>query len=186
MAARRRKRRRRSTRPSISILTQQDVIDLAIGGAGLASASAFTNQDFATVANVSGETINRKVLRVSGDLMFSANLPAGKAALCMFALWAHPVLDGWPSVAQFDPWASDPSKSGFEGRPSPRPYGRRIMALASPASGTSETIQQAHTYRTKAERLLRPGWKLSCGLWVRADSGVQVRVFGGLRAAVAG
>lgn len=183
--SRRRGRHRRRTAPSVSIVTQQSIIDLTVTGTNLQTTQLSTG-DFG-VSTPGSETVNRKVLGVRGDLVFSMAAAAGKAGLAMFALWAHPDIEDWPTVAQFDPWSDDdqPGESAFEGRMHPRPYGRRIMALATPSSGVAETVIRDERYRTKAERLLRPGWKLSYGLWVRSE-GVQVRVFGGLRATVAG
>ena len=178
-------RRRRREAPSVSIVTQQVLVDLNVTGTDLQTTKLVT-ADFGVEAPAT-ETVNRKVLRVTGDLCMSVAAAAGKGSLCMFALWAHPDIEDWPTVAQFDPWseADQPGQSGFEGRPHPRPYGRRIMALATPSSGVAETVIRDERYRTKAERLLRPGWKLSMGLWVRSE-GVAVRVFGGLRATIAG
>lgn len=188
MAMRRRRRsrahRRRRTAPSVSVAGYTRAIDLTLQ-APAADATGLVTKDFPEVENTSGETVNRKILRVTGQGIFTAALAAGNYAMAQFCLWAHPKHEDWPSVADYDPFNDGPGESAFEGMLAPRTFSRRTMVLASPASGTAETITQDHIVRSKAERLLRPGWVLTAGLYVRGTSGVAVRHTSLLRAVVA-
>jgi len=184
--ARRQKRRSRKM-VSESIVTYSRVVDLQ--GTGDGDTTHLVQAQVSGVSNLSGETTNRKIIRVMGTLMFSSNLGAGHHCYAMFALLAHPEIDGsFPPVADWDPFEDGPGLGAdFDGRPSPRPFGRRTFSLVTPNSGgVVEVIQQAFRYSTKAERLLRPGWGLSAGLYLRASDGVQGRVGGILRATVVG
>lgn len=183
----RRMKRHSRTKVSDSIVTYSRVIDL--NGTGDGDTTHLVQGQIPGVSNLSGETTNRKIIRVVGTLMFSSNLSAGHHCYAMFALLAHPEIDGsFPPVTDWDPFEDGPGLGAdFDGRPSPRPFGRRTFALLTPATGgVTETIQQAFRYSTKAERLLRPGWGLSAGLYLRATDGVQGRVGGVLRATVVG
>ena len=181
----RRRRGRARTTPSTSIAGYTRSIDLNLA-APAADATGLVTLDFPDVHNTEGETVNRKILRVAGRGIFTAALAAGNYAMAQFCLWAHPKHEDWPSVSEYDPFHDGPGESAFEGMLAPRAFCRRTMVLASPASGTAETITQDHVIRSKAERLLRPGWVLSCGLYVRGTSGVNVRHTALLRAVVAG
>lgn len=181
---RRRHHRRRRAAPSVSVAGYTRPLDLSLA-APASDATGLTTVDFPDVDNTSGETVNRKILRVTGMGIFTAALAAGNYAMAQFALWAHPKHEEWPSVSDYDPFNDGPGESAFEGMLAPRAFCRRTMVLASPASGTAETITQDHIVRSKAERLLRPGWILSAGLYVRGTSGVQVRHTSLLRAVVA-
>lgn len=190
MATRRKHRRRRShsrrsARPSVSIAGYTRPIDLTLQ-APASDATGLVTVDFADVVTPPEETVNRKILRVTGMGIFTAALAAGNYAMAQFCLWAHPKHEDWPGVDKYDPFTEGPGESGFEGMLAPRPFCRRTMVLASPASGTAETITQDHIIRSKAERLLRPGWVLTAGLYVRGTSGVAVRHTALLRAVVAG
>ena len=183
------KRRRMRDAPSTSIVTQTSLVDLSVSNPTNDTTELETAR-MGQVENQSGETVNRKILRIVGELMFTANLPANSLALALFALRAAPKDDPWPSVSAFDPWDSGPDGStSYGGRPSPRPFGRRNFALVTPAgSGVVQTIEQAVRYHSRAERLLRPGWDLHCGLYVRVrtSANVHVRIGGALRATIAG
>lgn len=181
---RHRGRRRRRTAPSVSVAGYTRVLDLA-KAAPASDATDLVTVDYPDVVNLSGETVNRKILGVHGMGIFTAALAAGNYALAQFCLWAHPKHEEWPDVADYDPFNDGPGESGFEGMLAPRTFCRRTMVLASPASGTAETITQDHTIKTRAERLLRPGWILSAGLYVRGTSGVNIRHTSLLRAVVA-
>lgn len=186
---RRRRKRSRSDRPSVSIATYQQFVQLAVATGGT-NVTTVTTSVFPNVENTGGETVNRKILRVSGSLMFAANLVADRDLGAMFCLRAAPKDDAWPSVEDFDPFNAGPSLGNvaYEGRPTPRPFGRRMFALVTPAGGgAAEVIQQAFRYSTKAERLLRPGWRLQMGLYVRGSHpDIACKVGGVLSAVVAG
>jgi len=185
---RRRGSSRRAPRPSVSMATYPQVV--ALEATGIAdSATVVTSLALPDVENTGGETENRKVIRVVGTLMFAAGLAANQHAYAMFALWAHPKLESFPTVTEFDPFNPGPAKGAttYEGRPSPRPFGRKYFSLLTPESlGSVETISEAFRYHTKAQRLLRPGWILSAGLWIAATTGVKARVGGILQPTVAG
>ena len=188
MAHRRRRHHRRSPRrrtaPSVSVAGYTRVLDLQ-KAAPASDATDLVTVDFPEVENTSGETVNRKILRVTGQGIFTAALAAGNYALAQFCLWAHPKHEEWPAVSDYDPFNDGPGESAFEGMLAPRTFCRRTMVLASPASGTAETITQDHIIRSKAERLLRPGWVLTAGLYLRGTSGVNIRHTSLLRAVVA-
>lgn len=183
----RRGHRRKGRRPHVSesIAGYTRVIDLS-KAAPASDATDLVTVDFPDVVTPPEETVNRKILRVTGQGMFAAALTAGQYAVAQFCLWAHPKHEDWPTIQDYDPFNQGPGEAGFEGMPAPRPFGRRTMVLTSPASGNIETIAQDHIYRSKAQRLLRPGWILSAGLYLRGTSGVSVRYTGLLRAVVAG
>lgn len=142
----------------------------------------------ADVNNLSGETVNRKILRVSGTLAASSTLAGNTGIAAMFALLAHPKLEDIPSVADFDPFDDGPDGSNtYEGRPSPRPFGRKYFAFANVSGAPQATYQEEFRYRTKAQRLLRPGWELHSLLYVRVNSGTPTfRLNGVISASVAG
>lgn len=179
------RRKRHRTAPSVSIAGYTRPIDLQLA-APASDATGLITVDFPEVDNQSGETVNRKILRVTGMGIFTAALAAGNYAMAQFCLWAHPKHESWPGVDEYDPFHDGPGESAFEGMLAPRTFCRRTMVLASPASGVAETITQDHIIRSKAERLLRPGWVLTAGLYVRGTSGVTVRHTSLLRAVVAG
>lgn len=181
----RRRRRKRHTAPSVSIAGYTRPVDLS-GTAAASDATSLVTQDIADVVTPGEETVNRKILRVAGQAIFTASLSAGKMVMAQFCLWAHPTQEDWPAVTKYDPFTEGPGQSDFAGMIAPRPFCRRTFVLATPATGVAEVIQAQHTIRSKAERLLRPGWKLTAGLYIRGDSGVAVRHTSLLRTVVAG
>lgn len=184
----RRHRFRRRDTPSVSSVTYSQVLQMSLQTTQ-ANQTVSTIQDVSNVSNTSGETVNRKILRVTGNLAFAAQPSAGSTIVTMFALWAHPIATDPEILTDFDPFGGEgPGKPGFEGRPLPRPFGRRLFAHTLQPGGTATQIFEELRYHTKAERLLRPGWKLSAGLWCRcATSGShQTQIGGGLRVVVAG
>lgn len=181
-----RRRHRRREAPSVSIAGYTRPISLALA-APASDATGLVTVDFPDVANTEGETVNRKILRVTGQGIFTAALTAGQYAFAQFCLWAHPKHEDWPTVADYDPFNDGPGESAFEGMLAPRTFARRTMVLAvATGSGVAETITQDHLIRSKAERLLRPGWVLTAGLYVRGTSGVQMEHRSLLRAVVSG
>lgn len=188
--ARRKHRRRRGThrrtvRPSVSIAGYTRPIDLTLA-APASNATGLVTADISDVVTPAEETVNRKILRVAGQAMFTAGLTTGKMVMAQFCLWAHPEHEDWPGVDAYDPFNQGPGETGFEGMLAPRPFCRRTFVLAVPSTGSAETIASQHMIRSKAERLLRPGWKLTAGLYVRGDSGVSARHTSLLRVVVAG
>lgn len=187
---RRRHKRRESDAPATSMITLQRFIDLSPSASTGENNTLLENTDIEGASNASGETTNRKIVSIRGTLMFASKLSAGSHAVAMFAMWAHPGIDDFPTLADFDPFdesGSDPQQPNYGGRPTPRPFGRKFFALATPqGGGEGEVIQQAFSYGTKAKRLLRPGWKLSAGLWVRASIGNVARCTGLVSVSVAG
>lgn len=138
--------------------------------------------------DVNAPTVNRKILRVAGKAFFSAGLARNQYAVAQFCLRAAPRLEGWPAVAVFDPFEDGPGHQAYEGMPSPRPFCRRtfVLSTADADPAVAALIQESHMVTSKAERLLRPGWKLQAALYVRGSSGVKVRWTGLLRTVVAG
>ena len=193
MAKRRRsrfRRRRRHERPSVSMVTYTRVIDQSFTAAA-SNATGLTAFDIPDVSNDSGETVNRKIVGISGMLMMAAACGQNQHAVAMFAHRAAPELDSWPATSDWDPFNDGPDGSdSYKGRPSPRPFGRRLQVVTVPdtalSASTAQIVQEAHRYHSKSERLLRPGWKLQAGIYVRGSTGVKVRVTGVLRYAVAG
>jgi len=181
-------RHRRSVRPSVAIAGYTRPISLT---ATAAAATVLVTTRVGDVENYQpsdgGETVNRKLIRVGGQAMFAASLAAGKLIMAQFCLWAHPEQESWPAVTDFDPFNDGPGDRGFSGMLAPRSFCRRTFVMSTPAAGgVTETIQSQHMIRSKAERLLRPGWILSAGLYVRGDVGVVSRWDGLLRFVVAG
>lgn len=164
-----RRRRRHRTAPSTSVVGYTRFIKLA-GSVAASNATSLITADVADVTTPSEETVNRKLISVSGHGFFSAKLAANRLAAAQFCLWAHPEHEEWPSVDKYDPFNDGPGKAGFEGLLAPRTFCRRTMVLATPESGESQTISEDHMIRTKAARILRPGWKLSAGLYVQGDN----------------
>lgn len=180
-----RRRRRRSIRPSPSIAGYTRLIDLE--GTSAAGTTVLSTEDVPDVVGLATETVNRKLIRVGGQAMFAAALAADQYAVAQFCLWAHPSHESWPTVADYDPFSEGPGETGFEGLLSPRTFCRRTFVLTTPASGVAQTIETAHMIRSKAERLLRPGWKLTAGLYLRGSAaGIKVRHTSLLRYVVAG
>jgi len=184
---RRRSKRSRSAAPSVSMVTYTRLIDLEVTptASDVTALATFTVPE---VDNTTGETQNRKLMSVHGQAMMAAKINAGAHAAALFCLRAAPELDDWPAVTDWDPFNDGPGGAGsYDGRPSPRPFGRKNFVCVTPGTGgVTEVFNQAHTYRSKAERLLRPGWVLQAGLYVRATAQTDVRVFGLYRFAVAG
>lgn len=180
-----RRSRRSRTAPSVSIAGYTRLIDLSQAAAA-ADATALVTADVSDVLTPAEETVNRKLIRVAGQAFFGAALSAGDYAVAQFCLWAHPKHEGWPTVAEYDPFNDGPGESGFEGLLAPRTFCRRTFVLAVPASGSTQTIESQHMIRSKSERLLRPGWVLTAGLYVRGTSGVTVRHTSLLRYVVSG
>lgn len=180
-----RRSRRRRTAPSVSIAGYTRLIDLS-GTAAADGSTILVTADVADVTTPATETVNRKILSVSGQAFFAASLQAGKYAAAQFCLWAHPEHEDWPSVADYDPFKQGPGETGFEGMLAPRPFCRRTFVQSIPATGSSQTISAQHRIRSRAERLLRPGWKLTAGLYLRGDSASVVRHTSLLRTTVAG
>lgn len=189
MPTRRRHTRRRSRRrreaPSTSIAGYTRFLDL-LGNAPASDATGLFTFDIPDVETPPEETVNRKILRVTGQGIFTASLTAGQYAVAQFCLWAHPKHEDWPAVSKYDPFNQGPGETGFEGMLAPRPFCRRTMVLAAPSAGVTETITQDHIIRSKAERLLRPGWILSAGIYVKGSASVAVRHVSLLRTVVAG
>lgn len=191
---RRFRHRRGSKRPSVSIATYSRLINLTATGSGLSNGNTVLAHEVVNdVENKTGETVNRKLLSISGELMFAAKIAAGETAVCMFAHLAHPAIHGMGDTPltgddSWDPFNDGPDGStSYGGRLSPRPFGRRNFVLAAPPTGgEAEVVMNQHVYRTRAKRLLRPGWECSRGIYVRASSGVSVRLSGILRYSVAG
>jgi len=161
------------------------LIDLK-GTAPASDATLLVTADVPDVVTPDSETVNRKILRIAGQAFYAAALTAGQYAVAQFCLWAHPKHEGWPTVAEYDPFNDGPGESGFEGLLAPRTFCRRTFVLAVPDSGSGQTIESAHMIRSKAERLLRPGWVLTAGLYLRGTSGVAVRHTSLLRYVVSG
>lgn len=190
MAMRRRRgtrhRRRRHTAPSVSIAGYTRYLDLA-GTVAAANVTQLITADVPDVSTPSTETVNRKIVGVSGEAMFSAALAAGHDVAAQFCLWAHPEHEDWPSVADYDPFNDGPGESAFKGMLAPRAFCRRTMVLTVATSGSTQTIQQDHRIKSRAERLLRPGWKLTAGLYLRGNNtSISVAHLSLLRYVVAG
>lgn len=188
MHRRRKHSRRRREAPSVSIATYQDIVNLDVS----ATAANRTFSSFATLSQVkndSGETVNRKILRVSGELAWATQPAAGFYTLGMFALWAHPEAQDLTDLSGFDPFASGPdgAATSYEGRPHPRPFGRRLFVHAVQQNGQASQLFREFSYRTRAERLLRPGWQLTAGVWVRTNASTgRAKLAGPLSVVVAG
>lgn len=182
---RRRGRKRNRAHVSESIAGYTRLIGLSMAAPG-SDATGLTAVDFSDVDTPAEHTENRKILRVAGAAFFAAGLTSGQYCAAQFCLWAHPKWEAWPTVSDYDPFNEGPGESSFEGMLSPRPFSRRTFILAVPPTGSAQTISEQHMVRSRAERLLRPGWVLSAGLYVRGTSGVQVSWNGLLRAVVAG
>jgi len=188
--ARRHSRRQRGSRrrreaPSVSIAGYTRFIDLT-SPVSVGTGTTRVEADIPDVVAPDTETVNRKILSVTGNAFFTAALPADKVCVAQFCLWAHPKHEDWPGVAEYDPFNDGPGESGYEGMIAPRPFGRRTFVLSTPSSGEAQTISAQHLYRTRSERLLRPGWVLTAGLYTRSDIGTSVRFTALLRAVVAG
>ena len=183
----RHRRRRRSTHVSESIAGYTRILNLADPGT-TAGLTALHTVDVMDVMTPSEHTENRKILRVEGQAMFSAALAANQQLAAQFCLWAHPEHEDWPTVADYDPFTEGPGETAFEGMLAPRAFCRRTFVLATPASGgVTEVIQTQHMIRSRAQRLLRPGWKLTAGLYVSSpQSNVTATWHGLLRTVVAG
>jgi len=182
---RRRGGKRNRAHVSESIAGYTRLIGLSMAAPG-SDATGLTTVTFPDVATPAEHTENRKILRVAGSCFFAAALSAGNYCAAQFCLWAHPKQESWPAVSAYDPFNEGPGESAFEGMLAPRAFARRTFILSVPSAGSTQTISEQHMLRSRAERLLRPGWVLSAGLYVRGTSGVQATWNGLLRAVVAG
>jgi len=185
MTRRRRRSKRRTIRPSVSIAGYTRQIGLT---ATAGATTQLATVDIDGVDNLTGETQNRKIIGVRGQAMFAAALTANTHMVAQFCLWAHPEHEDWVTVADYDPFNDGPGVTGFEGMMAPRPFCRRtfVMNTPNPATEIVETIQTQHSVSSKAERLLRPGWKLTAGLYVAGTSNIAARWDGLLRFTVTG
>ena len=182
----RRRSRRRREAPSVSIAGYTRYIDLA-GTVSTANQTQLVTADVPDVVTPADETVNRKIVGISGQAMFSAALAAGHDVAAQFCLWAHPSHEEWPTVDKYDPFNDGPGEDGFEGMLAPRTFCRRTMVMTVATSGSTQTIQQDHMIRSRAERLLRPGWKLTAGLYLRGNNtSISVAHLSLLRYVVAG
>lgn len=179
------RRRKRRIMPSTSIAGYTRAMELQ-ATAPASDATVLVTKDVPDVVNMSGETVNRKIIRVTGETFFSAGLAAGQNVLAQFCLWAHPASEDWPDISKYDPFNDGPGETAFEGMLSPRTFCRRTYVMAVPGTGSAQTISSEHLIRSKAERLLRPGWKLTAGLYLRGTATVQASHFSLLRTVVAG
>lgn len=187
MPKRKRYSRRHSRRaaPATSVVGYTRSLNLVQQLAG-SEATSLVTVDFPDVVTPAEHTENRKILRVAGQAFFTATIAANQYAMAQWCLWAHPDHEDWPGIADYDPFNDGPGETGFKGLLAPRTFARRTFVLAAPASGSSQTISEQHMIRSKAERLLRPGWKLSAGLYTKGTANVTVRHLSLLRAVVAG
>lgn len=185
MTRRKYRRKRRRTAPSVSVVGYTRRLRL-FGSSPASEATALFTSDVPDVLTPPAETVNRKLIRVSGEAFFACALTSGQNAVAQFCLWAHPKHESWPGVDEYDPFNDGPGKTGFEGLLAPRTFCRRTFVQTVPASGAAQTISQQHMIRSRAERLLRPGWVLSAGLYVRGTSGVAVEHLSLLRYVVSG
>lgn len=182
----RRRHRRRRVAPSVSIAGYTRRLQLDATAPSPDLKTGLVTLDVPDVETPPEETVNRKILSVHGQAFFSASLSAQQNVCAQFCLWAHPSHETWPGVDKFDPFQQGPGEAGFEGMLAPRPFCRRTFILAVPQSGEAQTISSQHTIRSKAERLLRPGWKLTAGLYLSGSAGVSVSHQSLLRVTVAG
>ena len=182
---RRRRRSRRRKTVSTSVATYQRVVSIKMETGSNTSDTHTASQTLTGIDNLGGETVNRKIVGVSGTLAYAVQPSQDDQVVAMFALWAHPKVEDWYGSADWDPFDSGPDGStSYEGRPTPRPFARRYFAHVIQSGGTSTQILQQHTIRSRAQRLLRPGWILTAGLWVRStEAAKDVRV-GGIISAV--
>lgn len=186
MRRRRKHRRRRHLAPSTSISTYTRPIVISAAGAAQ-SATVLTAMDVPDVVTPPTETVNRKIIRVTGEMMMACTLSGNEAAFAQFCLRAAPDNQAWPTVAEYDPFTQGPGETGYKGQASPRPFGRHALVFTFAGSSDAGTaIQESHRYSTKAERLLRPGWKLQAGLYIKANEGTVVKVAALLRTVVVG
>lgn len=187
----RRGSRRRHMAPSVSMVTYTRIVDLSVNGPSN-DATAVATADITDVTNTSGETVNRKIVGIHGSAVLHCGLAANQHVAAMICFRAAPTLSDFPSIVEWDPFNDGPREgtdpTGYEGRPSPRPFARRnfVLATSSHTASTTELVTEQHAFRSRAERLLRPGWKLQAGLYVRASQSVNVRWYGLLRFSVAG
>lgn len=185
----RKHRRRRGTHVSESIVSLTRTVELE-GTAAASEATTVTAVAIPQAVTPPEETVNRKILRISGQLMFAASLPADNHLYAVFCMLAHPLSEGatgFPSIEEWDPFNDGPGKTGYAGESSPRPFGRRRLVLNTPPSSSADVsaIFEPMDYRTKAKRLLRPGWALSAGVYVKGDT-VKWRLDGVLGVVIAG
>ena len=177
---RRRYSRRRSRKVSESIVTYQRIVKLSVT-TGSADATSIDSGDVDDVHNMGGETVNRKIIGVRGTLSFATQPPAGDLTVAMWALWAHPAEQDVPSLDDFNPFTAGPTGSDtYKGRPSPRPFARKYFSHILQSSGTATQHFTQFRVNSKAQRLLRPGWKLTNLLYVRSDVATQKAAVGGV------
>ena len=178
----RRRRSRRRAKVSTSVVTYQRQIRLKLNSSSTAYNVSTTSQAIDGAENTSGETVNRKIVGVRGTLSYACQPAAGEQTDAMFALWAHPRIEDFPSGTDFDPFDAGPggARTTYDGRPTPRPFCRKYFSHILQESGTSTQFFQQHNFRSRAQRLLRPGWILTAGLWVRSSAASQKVALGGI------
>lgn len=186
------RKRGRAAAVAVSIIGYTRLIDLS-ATAPASGNTVLVTQDVDDVRNgdpaqPQAETVNRKILRVGGQAFFSAGVGQDSHVVAQFCLRAAPGLDDWPTVVDYDPFQDGPGEQAWQGSASPRPFCRRtfVFGVADSSAAATQVIEEQHMIRSKAERLLRPGWKLQAGLYVAGSQGVKVRWTGLLRSVVAG
>lgn len=180
------RRKRRRTAPSVSIAGYTRRLQLDITAPSPDLTTGLVTVDVPDVLTPSEETVNRKILSVTGEAFFSCNLDAQQNVAAQWCLWAHPEHEAWPAVTDYDPFKQGPGQDTFKGMLAPRTFSRRTFVQAVPNGGSAQTISSQHMIRSRAERLLRPGWKLTAGLYVSGSNGVAVSHISLLRVVVAG
>lgn len=177
----RRRSRRRREEVAVSHAAYLDQLGFQTTAGGSPNTTVLRTVDVDSVENDPEQTTNRKLVSIAGSMLSSVKLQAGQVIGAMLCFRMVTDSDPWPAINVFDPFTVGPFPgSTVGGRPVPLPFARRFIAHAICNGGDPQTFTQEFRMRSRSERLIRPGWKLQAGLYVRCTAANTPIYVGGL------
>ena len=173
----RRRKGRRRNRNRYRVSVARNNVYVAVNadftaGSATTLASAVVDE----VANVSGETQNRKIARVRGSLDISALVGASQGADIIFMWLAWPKNLELPTIAEYDPFSNTtgvPGNPAYQGGVS-APFGIRRLAFGLPAGASAAVLGEPQRYASRGNRLLKPGFELRYALYAKRTGNADV------------
>lgn len=172
---RKRSSRRRDSGPSPSRVTIP-VFNEHSATVNSETTTVLWTANLADIANVSGETQNRKITRVAGTRELLAQMTATHHVRVITGFFLWPSNLPLPTVAQWDPFdTSDTDPSDPAGNFVPQPvslFGRRDMVHTLPSGAPASLLGEAERVHWKPNRLIKPGFKVYYAAWARGDANI--------------